>query len=75
MRELIPLVVGLVAAGVTAFVMSLFVWQLIHGGPELRDHWIWLGGASFYLVPAAVGFFAGWIVYRRMGLNWFGPRS
>jgi hypothetical protein len=59
---LIPLIVGLSVGGLTFFVMLLFVWELLHGGPELRDHWIWLGGATFYVIPAAGGLMSGWLV-------------
>ena len=71
MRELVPLVVGLVAAALAMGVMLLNVWSLIHGGPEARDSWFW-SAPMFYLVPILVGFFAGWVVYRWMGVDWRG---
>ena len=71
MRELVPLVVGLVAAALCYFVMLLNVWSLIHGGPDARDSWFW-SAPMFYLVPILVGFFAGRVVYRWMGVDWRG---
>lgn len=72
MRDLIPLVVGLVVAALAFIVMQLFVWELLHGGPELRDHWIWFGGLTFLIVPLAIGFLVGWVVYWWMGIDWSG---
>ena len=62
MRKLIPLIVGLFVAGVFFFGMQLFVWELLHGGPELRDRWAGYGFA-FLIVPIVVGFLAGWVVH------------
>ena len=75
MRDLVPLVVGLVVGAFGFFVMQLFVWELLHGGSELRDHWIWFGGFTFVIVPVVLGVLAGWIVYWWMDVDWSSSRG
>jgi len=62
MRRLIPPIVGLFVAGVVFFGMQLFVWELLHGGPELRARWDGYD-LAFLVVPIVVGFLVGWVVH------------